>query len=39
MKIFKFINLILLIVFALFITNCSQKSSMKPEDFKDKNQD
>ena len=36
MKIFKFINLILLIVFALFITNCSQKSSMKPEDFKDK---
>ena len=36
MKILKFINLILLIVFALFITNCSQKSSMKPEDFKDK---
>ena len=36
MKIFKFINLILLIVFSLFITNCSQKSSMKPEDFKDK---
>ena len=36
MKVFKFFNLILLIIFAQFITNCSSKSSMKPEDFKDK---
>ena len=36
MKVFKFLNLILLIIFAQFITSCSSNSSMKPEDFKDK---
>ena len=36
MKVFKFLNLILLIIFAQFTTNCSSNSSMKPEDFKDK---
>ena len=36
MKVFKFFNLILLIIFAQFITSCSSNSSMKPEDFKDK---
>ena len=36
MKVFKFLNLILLIIFAQFITSCSSDSSMKPEDFKDK---
>ena len=36
MKIYKFFNLILLIIFTQFITSCSSNSSMKPEDFKDK---
>ena len=36
MKVFKILNLILLIIFAQFITSCSSNSSMKPEDFKDK---
>ena len=36
MKVFKFLNLILLIIFAQFITSCSSDRSMKPEDFKDK---
>ena len=36
MKIYKFFNLILLIIFSQFITSCSSNSSMKPEDFKDK---
>ena len=36
MKYFKILNLILLIIFAQFITSCSSNSSMKPEDFKDK---
>ena len=36
MKVFKIFNLILLIIFAQFITSCSSNSSMKPEDFKDK---
>ena len=36
MKIYKFFNLILLIIFAQFITSCSSNSSMKPEDFKNK---
>ena len=36
MKDFKFFYLILLIIFTQFITSCSSKSSMKPEDFKDK---
>ena len=36
MKVFKFLNLILLIIFAQFITSCSSNISMKPEDFKDK---
>ena len=36
MKIYKSLNLILLIIIAQFITSCSSNSSMKPEDFKDK---
>ena len=36
MKFFKFLYLILLIIFAQFITSCSSNSSMKPEDFKNK---
>ena len=32
----KFINAILLIISLLLITSCSKNSSMKPEDFKDK---
>ena len=36
MKVYKIFNLILLIIFAQFITSCSSNSSMKPEDFKDK---
>ena len=36
MKVLKILNLILLIIFAQFITSCSSNSSMKPEDFKDK---
>ena len=36
MNVFKIFNLILLIIFAQFITSCSSNSSMKPEDFKDK---
>ena len=36
MKSIKKIYLILLIIFAQFITSCSSNSSMKPEDFKDK---
>ena len=36
MKVLKILNLILLIIFAQFITSCSSNNSMKPEDFKDK---
>tara|TARA_Y100001960_G_scaffold182344_1_gene191221 strand:+ start:136 stop:684 length:549 start_codon:yes stop_codon:yes gene_type:complete len=36
MKFFKIFNLILLIIFAQFITSCSSNNSMKPEDYKDK---
>ena len=36
MKIYQSLNLILLIIIAQFITSCSSNSSMKPEDFKDK---
>ena len=32
----KFISAILLIISLLLITSCSKNSSMKPEDFKDK---
>ena len=36
MKAYKFFYLILLIIFTQFITSCSSKNSMNPEDFKDK---
>ena len=36
MNVFKIFNLILLIIFAQFITSCSSNNSMKPEDYKDK---
>ena len=36
MKIYQSLNLILLIIIAQFITSCSSNSTMKPEDFKDK---